>query len=930
MRRLLRLPYLPLWLAPLLLLAPVLFTGRAVFWGTPALQFHPWRVFAWDALKAGQLPLWNPLSGMGAPLIANYQSALFYPPNWLYFGLAALGGEAAMAWGMALLVWFHLALAGIGMAKLARELGLGVLAQTISGLAFGMSGYLVARSHFLSINAALAWLPWVLWGVLVGNRESRVERRESGIPNTQLPNTQLPNTQLPNYPIPNYLLPLHPSLIPLTLLFLAGHAQTAWYTLLLAGMWVIIVSWGSGVASRKSGTPNTQYPIPNTPSFDYERSSPALRSGRNTQYPIPLIRFAFAVLIAAALSALQLLPTAELLLQSQRAAGADYDFVMTYSFWPWRFLGLIAPGLFGSPVTGDYWGYANYWEDAVYIGLLPFLLALAALRNRRSRIGHRESRISNPSTSLRASTHPSTSGSLRSPSAQDAIPNSQLTVHNSPFTTPTPHPSTTSEWSSSELCPPSAQDAIPQFPNYPITQFPNSPITTPPPPLHYSRLTIPLLALTLLSFLLALGRNTPVFPFLYRYVPSFDLFQAPARYSIWAVFALSLLAGIGAQSWRRPAGVRARGRVMRWVVVAVGVVLAALAVRLVVPGITPSFVRATALAGALGVAAGVLWLFAPLAHSQFSTGNFQPSPWHYAVIIFVALDLLIAGWGLNPGISLDFYRGKAPTAPRVRRMLGAGRLYLPDPDEYTLTFDRYFRFDTFQGDWETLRASLLPNLTLLDRLPSANNFDPLLPGRYARWTETLEQADRATRDWMLAQMSVAVLETRDPESPTGVRFQPIKNLPRLQWYLCARPVAGPQAAWDQVMARVPDKENVLILEGLAGADADRICGHQDTSGTAELLSETPNELRIRVEAGSPGWLLVRDTYYPGWRARVDGRPVPLYPANYLFRGVPVPAGVSEIALQYRPFSFYLGAVVSLVSLVGLVGLKVAGRKYRES
>jgi len=85
--------YVILITAPLILFTPVVLTGKALFWGTPALQFVPWRDFAWNILKSGNLPLWNPMLGMGAPLIANYQSAIFYPPNWLLFLFERLTGR---------------------------------------------------------------------------------------------------------------------------------------------------------------------------------------------------------------------------------------------------------------------------------------------------------------------------------------------------------------------------------------------------------------------------------------------------------------------------------------------------------------------------------------------------------------------------------------------------------------------------------------------------------------------------------------------------------------------------------------------------------------------------------------------------------------------------------------------------------------------
>src|SRR3972149_2479106 len=170
MRRRSMVIWLPILIAPVILLAPLLFTAKAMFWGTTALQFIPWRYFAWETIREGILPLWNPLVGMGAPLLANHQSALLYPPNWLLFLLDEIGGVGWAAWGQGLLVAVHLAWAGAGMYLLANKLGLSDLAQTISGLAFGLSGYLVARSGFLSINSAVAWLPWVLvYSVSAGN-----------------------------------------------------------------------------------------------------------------------------------------------------------------------------------------------------------------------------------------------------------------------------------------------------------------------------------------------------------------------------------------------------------------------------------------------------------------------------------------------------------------------------------------------------------------------------------------------------------------------------------------------------------------------------------------------------------------------------------------------------------------------------------------
>ena len=61
----------------LVIIAPFIFwfvplvTGQALYWGTPALQFIPWRVLGLEQINQGVVPLWNPANGLGAPLLAN-------------------------------------------------------------------------------------------------------------------------------------------------------------------------------------------------------------------------------------------------------------------------------------------------------------------------------------------------------------------------------------------------------------------------------------------------------------------------------------------------------------------------------------------------------------------------------------------------------------------------------------------------------------------------------------------------------------------------------------------------------------------------------------------------------------------------------------------------------------------------------------------
>ena len=843
------LPLLPVLITPFILMSPVLLLGKAMYWGTPSLQFVPWRAYAWDVLSAGQIPLWNPLLGMGAPLIANYQSALFYPPNWTYFLLDAIGGIGWAAWGQALLVAMHLAWAGVGMVYLIRRLGLGILAQTIAGLAFGLSGYIVSRSGFLSINAAIAWLPWVILAM------HNLVLSNQGIARSEKYDVELDANRPAKFFRGGqrvFLKRFTILAIVLALQLFAGHAQTTWYTVLLAGLWGGYLSWviehnqtaNSGIRVDKYRRLNAVYYL-------------LIEVVRNWIFLVS------AFFLAIALAAIQLIPTAEYLMNSHRSNAVGYEFAMTYSFWPWRFLTLIAPDLFGSPVTGDYWGYGYYWEAALYIGLLPLLFAIVEI----FRLVRREKR----------------------------------TQENGVF----------------------------------VISFINRPN-------YQNSFVIFLLLVIILSFVLALGKNTPIFPWLYNNVPSFSMFQAPTRFTLWAEFALVVLAAIGVDAWHR-----IDGKVLYWVRLgtagAFAVTFGAGLTLFLIEDITPTFIRAATMVGLNGLIIGILVLTNPRQANK-SEGSFHDKKylvWRWMVILFIAIDMTIVGWGLNPGIDLEFYTLPASTATRIQSLTEELRLYLHAEDEYSLKFDRFKRFDTFDAgeDWGNLRAVMLPNLTMLDNVSAVNNFDPLVPSRYARWMEAVQdlrdRGDDSTYFRLLNLMGVGAVEIIDSsDKESGVRFLPVEGSTRIRWVPCARFASGEEDAWVQVIGGQVDFEKVVIVEKTEdGVDSDCIgdASNKLHSVDINILSENPNRLDLSLNSISSGWLVVSDVWYPGWYALVDGNVTPIYQANYLFRAIFLNPGEHNITFVYRPLSFWLGFGLSVLAwLILVIGWWVINGKYEIS
>ena len=92
-----------------------------------------------------------------------------------------------------------------------------------------------------------------------------------------------------------------------------------------------------------------------------------------------------------------------------------------------------------------------------------------------------------------------------------------------------------------------------------------------------------------------------------------------------------------------------------------------------------------------------------------------------------------------------------------------------------------------------------------------------------------------------------------------------------------------------------------------------------------------DRIELDVSTAARGLLVLSEVYYPAWKAYVDGEPVSLYRANYLFRGVPIPAGDHTVELRYESASLCLGIAISLFTIlvcIVLVGAN-AVRRWRK-
>jgi hypothetical protein len=330
-------------------------------------------------------------------------------------------------------------------------------------------------------------------------------------------------------------------------------------------------------------------------------------------------------------------------------------------------------------------------------------------------------------------------------------------------------------------------------------------------------------------------------------------------------------------------------------------------------------VSAIALAGFWALGGGFLSLTAPAAEQKF-VFHF----WYLPVIVWILLDLLVAGWGLSPATKLDLYAADLVSPPA-----NSGRYYLPLDDEYAIKFDRYFRFNRFQSvdNWLLLRQTYLPNLAILNYYtPLVNNFDPLLLARLDTWIRTIDEMPDEDAAWFLNLSNVSAVVNKDDTTANGVKVRSIQSGEEIRWFSCVKNIPDP----DQILAEMTSQPELLVsvlyLEQSAAETGGDCPGRSDVE--LELQRDNGQSQRIQVDSAAPGWLFLAESWYPGWRAKIDGQTVEILRADYMFKAVEVPAGNHVVELHYSPTSFKVGMFVTGLA-VSLVIVLIAVQRRRS-
>jgi len=433
-----------------------------------------------------------------------------------------------------------------------------------------------------------------------------------------------------------------------------------------------------------------------------------------------------------------------------------------------------------------------------------------------------------------------------------------------------------------------------------------------------------------LYFLLALGPNTPVFQ-AYTKLPLGSLFRDPGRFMWLVSFCLAVLTGLGvdallsrdrSEGWGRHTGLVALLAGLAGFCLLAGNGLWAL--EWTVAGLALAAGLAASVRSGLRRAAGALLLVALLLNLVAAPSK----TWEYLLPIDAPL----------------FAHERVFTSLRAR-MSPQDRVYLSYEDPRSLLF------------------GLMQKSASLFRVPSLHDYEPQMTRPYAEyfvrmrtgrpmaslndvyyplggWTPPTFNRSlfdltaaryllvAATIDNTAAVMHPPLRRLEDGDDDIRVYENP-QALPRAAYVPRVDVVPDSRILLDRLASGRDDPRDVALVEaplpsGFAGGAGDR------GPAAVDFITNDPERVVLRVHAPARGFLFLADQYFPGWRATVDGTPVPIVRANYAFRLVEVPGGESTVAFRYAPASVRLGAAISAVTSLSVVGFLVWPARLRRT
>ncbi len=466
-------------------------------------------------------------------------------------------------------------------------------------------------------------------------------------------------------------------------------------------------------------------------------------------------------------------------------------------------------------------------------------------------------------------------------------------------------------------------------------------------------------AVWLVTMLFAFGTQGPIYHAMHHYFPGIALFRAPSRALFHTSLATAVLAAAGVDALlaaARAATAKARGRVQAIALIAVVCTLATFAAThssrfselrteslqpaqeaqaaadqpapRALTGIRGTGARSPLVGAVLSPAA---WCYMSLAFALIWAAWRWPLRVQFAglgLTILCAAELSLFSARIFRTIPAAAIRERSPLAVFLKEKAGLARIVarqdvLSDREAWA---EGLYKVHAYEPVPLLSYTSFIDAVTKTrDPVMELVGFDPIDLGEYhhnlidflgVRYAVLqLSQPPATIGTWKLAargglpqQLHLRGQDTAN--SPFAVYENPTA-MPRAFVLGRVREVRYGENPVAVLQAANPRRELVLPHDALPA-------GPRQEFQPASIVNYTPNRVTISAELDAPGYLVLSDVWYSGWKAEDNGQPVPVLQANLAFRAVPLAAGKHEVVFKYTPPGLTFGGFATFVTVVTLL------------
>ncbi len=746
----------------------IIFAGEVPFFRDLGPIFYPMRFSLAQSFQQGEIPLWDPHMAMGFPLLANFQSGVFYPPHLVFFFLPFFVA-------VRFLFVFHYLVAAAGAYCLCRRWGHSSSLALVGAILFAFGGYTVSLGSMSSYFQTAVWLPWILLleERLVASRSMR-------------------DFVLLNLALLVQLLAGAPEIYGMSqgLLFLDGLRLR-----------------------------------PREPNLSCRRF---------------IFFFLASNLLVIGLAMAQILPTAELFLESRALHTIPYQQSAGFSFHPLRLLNLFF--LDKEVDYGAVRGLKLFFSNEVPLIVSLYIGAIAL-----------------PGIYLWF-----TQSSLR-----------EKTI---------------------------------------------------------------LLGLMAAVLILAMGDHAPLYSLLFHHAVFFRIIRYPEKFFFldYALFLYIVLTGL--RYSLRSGRSLSKGSFFILTLIWSSFFLLYLFLRFDTAPLVRFIAQRTQ--APIFSAPTVDKAFSVLVHLEifialalgfivllyFCNRSAASGPFFKGLLVLLVFaDLSTAHRPYHYSLKPEFVHNSArilntPDTDPNRLFHYSGRSEL-HPTYYSFIEQK----PSFAQSQALIFTNLLPDTGIFYGFDYMQDLDSLKRWPYVVFLEFAGRLSLEGQARLLGSLNVRYVSSFEPLPEEGITllrhfaehsswlYRVNRVVPRV--YVVSRAVSERDPV--KVLARLSstgfDPREEVILEKPLPFSGE---GHFDAR--EKILHYGSRNVKIQASLNSAGVLVLTDSFYPGWRAFVDGKEQEILRANLFFRAVPLPAGDHLVEFRYQPLSFTIGLTLSLITFCGMI------------